>query len=197
MGSDTNVITKLLGTRSPTTHNVSVRQYRAAKPIPVRSWFSLHQLHQNRFWLTKEWWIPCSVSINPTFQKSFQKGNVHHSDVSFLRQISNGLPFLFVGHRIINGTLDSHFSRAVTLAFWRFPPISFLCSSVVCWGFSFALYLLSSSDVSNHITPTPQTAISSLRSGRSGNRQKHRVSYGSGIASPRCMVSIHPGSPYH
>ena len=54
------------------------------------------------------------MSKNPTFQNSFQKGNVHHSDVSFLRQISNGLPFLFVGHRIINGTLDSHFSRAVT-----------------------------------------------------------------------------------
>ena len=62
---------------------------------------------------------------------------------------------------------------------------------------NFALYLLSSSDVSKHITPTPQTAISSLRSGRSGNRQKHRISYGTGIASPRCIVSIHPGSPYH
>ncbi|MGO4969925.1 hypothetical protein ACTQ42_06510 [Streptococcus alactolyticus] len=64
------------------------------------------------------------MSINPTFQK----GNVHHSDVSFLRQISNGLPFLFVGHRIINGTLDSHFSRAVTaeikMQFWCFP---YLC----------------------------------------------------------------------
>lgn len=34
----------------------------------------------------------------------------------FSRQISNGLPFLFVGHRIINGTLDSHFSQAATTA---------------------------------------------------------------------------------
>ena len=30
------------------------------------------------------------------------------------RDISNGLPFLFVGRGILNGTLNSHFSRAVT-----------------------------------------------------------------------------------
>ena len=40
---------------------------------------------------------------------------LNHTDVSVSRQISNGLPFLFVGHRILNGTLNSHFSRAVTV----------------------------------------------------------------------------------